>query len=176
MQRKEHGPGSAPISVCRGASLEQTACLPQTHKSSTLSLKLGWGGVHRLKPNYFCLGAGRVPMWTLGVPEEDRTYSCSQFVNLDFSLTQFETYSLNHKHHGEEVGRNNNRQRCLQKEGQTQNCRRAPPSGLLITSASKQTGCGFTCRAALKATDLITALVVIFIHLVIFALITAVLC
>lgn len=76
-------------------------------------------------------------MWTLGVPEEDGTYSCSQFVNLDFSLTQFETYSLNHKHHGEEVGRNNNRQRCLQNEGQTQNCRRAPPSGLLITSAFK---------------------------------------
>lgn len=84
------GQAQPPISVCRGASLEQTACLPQTHKSSTLSLKLGvgWGRVHRLKPNYFCLGAGRVPVWTLGIPEEDGTYSCSQFVNLDFfSLT-----------------------------------------------------------------------------------------
>lgn len=80
------------LSVYRGSSLDQAACLDTTQKQLRELLpaagKLS-GGIERLRPDYFCLRAGRVPVWDPGLPfslEEERTYSSahSLLVNLDF--------------------------------------------------------------------------------------------
>lgn len=50
----------------------------KTAQRAAASCRKAEWGIERLRPDYFCLRAGRVPVWDPGLPfslEEERTYS-----------------------------------------------------------------------------------------------------